>query len=83
MGRKNSCREGVGESQDRDGSGDREEWLGGDCGGYSLLNGSNSLFFGIVPSILGECPPHTLRTLQESGFVFILVEIEKNETMHS
>ena len=58
MGRKNGCREGVGEPQDRDGSGDREEWLDGDFGAYSLLNGSNSLFFGIVPSVLGKCPPH-------------------------
>ena len=32
--------------------------LRGDFGGYSLLNGSNSLFFGIVPSILGVSTPH-------------------------
>lgn len=53
-GEKNGQR-GSG-SLNRDGSGDREEWLGGDFGGYSLLNGSNSLFLALS-SILGECPP--------------------------
>lgn len=75
MGRKNGCREGVEEPQDQDGSGDREEWLDGDFGGHSLLNGSNSLFFGIVPSVLGECPlPH----IKDFAGVRICVYFGKN-----
>lgn len=57
MGRKNGCREGVGEPQTEMAAGTgRNGWVG-TLGDTVLLNGSNSLFFGIVPSILGECPP--------------------------
>ena len=54
----------------------------GTLGDTVCLTGLIVYFLALSPQSLG-CPPHTLRTLQESGFVFILVEIEKNETMHS
>lgn len=60
----------------------RNGWMG-TLGDTVCLMGLIVYFLALSPQSLGNAPPHTLRTLQESEFVFILVKIEKNETMHS